>query len=185
MITKGGVISIDFNDVKSVMSGQGDVLMGIGVGHGENRAVEAVKNATDAKLLENVSIEGSQALLINVVGGPDMGATEVQEINTAITSLADPSANVISGFRIDDDLDDEIHVTIVATQRPQEKKQEPEPSTEKKPDVISLSVWDKRNYGPHSARHGEPRRTADLFEDGNLKIPTVLRINKYSDENRT
>jgi cell division protein FtsZ len=175
MITREGDINIDFNDVKSIMSGQGDALMGIGIGQGENRAADAAKNAIDNKLLEDVSIEGSRGLLINVVGGSDFTLSEFQEINKAITAYADAEATVISGYRIDENLDDEIQVTVVATQRPRQREPEGEPAAAYKPDYIPYSLWDKKNNGKHGVKGGDYYAASDLFQTDDLGKPAVLR----------
>ncbi|MDI6785547.1 MAG: cell division protein FtsZ [bacterium] len=115
LITQPGTINLDFADVKSVMCGMGKALMGIGIGAGENRAVEAAQSAINSPLLEDISIEGAKAILINITGGNDLTIHEVNEAATIISEMADKKANIIFGQSIDENLQGEIHVTIIAT----------------------------------------------------------------------
>lgn len=114
LITVHGLINLDFADVKAVMSNAGSALMGIGRASGENRAVEAAKQATESPLLE-VSIDGARGVLFNVIGGSDMSMHEINAAAETITAAADPSANIIFGATINDDIEGEIIVTVVAT----------------------------------------------------------------------
>jgi cell division protein FtsZ len=114
LITVHGLINLDFADVKAVMSNAGSALMGIGRASGENRAVQAAQQAIDSPLLE-VSIDGARGVLFNVIGGNDLSMHEINTAAEAITSAADPDANIIFGATIDDKLDGEIIITVVAT----------------------------------------------------------------------
>jgi len=114
LITVHGLINLDFADVKAVMSNAGTALMGIGRASGENRAIEAAKQATESPLLE-VSIDGARGILFNVIGGSDMSMHEINAAAETITSAADPSANIIFGATINNDVEGEIIVTVVAT----------------------------------------------------------------------
>lgn len=114
IITVPGLINVDFADVKTIMEGTGSALMGVGVGKGDNRVVEAAKAAIASPLLE-VSIEGAKGILFTVVGGVGLGMHEVNEAAKIITQNADPSAKVIFGAVIDADMKDQARVTVVAT----------------------------------------------------------------------
>lgn len=114
LITVPGLINVDFADVKAIMRETGSALMGIGRGTGENRAVEAAKDAISSPLLE-LSIEGAKGILFTITGGSDIGILEISEAAKVITSSADPDARVIFGTTIDESLGDEIIVTVVAT----------------------------------------------------------------------
>lgn len=114
LITVHGLINLDFADVKAVMKGAGSALMGIGRASGDNRAIEAAKQAIESPLLE-VSIDGARGVLFNVIGGNDMSMHEINAAAETITSAADPSANVIFGATINDDVSGEMIVTVVAT----------------------------------------------------------------------
>jgi cell division protein FtsZ len=114
LITQTGLINVDFADVKSIMTGAGTSLMGIGMATGDNRAVDAAKQAIDSPLLE-LSIEGARGVLFNVIGGKNLSMHEVDEAAQVIANSADSDANVIFGATIDPDLDDEIQITVLAT----------------------------------------------------------------------
>lgn len=114
LITVPGLINVDFADVRTIMKDTGSALMGIGQGSGENRAIQAAKSAVSSPLLE-LSIDGAKGILFTVVGGPDMGMHEVSEAAKIITQSADPAAKVIFGAVIDENMKDEVRVTVVAT----------------------------------------------------------------------
>lgn len=140
IITLPGLINVDFADVRTIMSNAGSALMGIGTGIGENRAQAAARAATASPLLE-VSMEGARGVLFNVVGGPDLTMSEVDEAAKIISSAADSDANIIFGATIDESMHDQIRITVVATgfdqtkQRlqnfmaPQYSRPEPQPYT--------------------------------------------------------
>jgi cell division protein FtsZ len=114
LITVHGLINLDFADVKTVMVHAGSALMGIGRANGENRAVEAAKQAIESPLLE-VSIDGARGVLFNVIGGNDLAMHEINAAAEAITTAADPEANIIFGATINPELDGEVIITVVAT----------------------------------------------------------------------
>jgi cell division protein FtsZ len=114
LITIPGLINLDFADVRTVMSDAGTALIGIGTANGENRAVEAAKEAISSPLLEE-SVEGASGILLNVTGAHDLGLFEVNEAAEIIASAADANANIIFGAVIDDGLQDEVRVTVIAT----------------------------------------------------------------------
>jgi cell division protein FtsZ len=115
LITTPGLINVDFADVRTIMREMGDALMGSGVATGENRAVEAAHAAISSPLLEGVSIAGAQGVLVNVTGGPTMSLVEVDEAVSVIHESAGDEANVIMGAVIDENLNDEMMVTVIAT----------------------------------------------------------------------
>jgi cell division protein FtsZ len=114
LITVPGLINLDFADVKTIMRDAGSSMMGIGIGTGENRAVEAARAAVMSPLLE-VNIQGARGILFNVTGGSDLGLFEVNEAAEVIKEAADPEANIIFGTVIDDRMRDEVKVTVIAT----------------------------------------------------------------------
>lgn len=114
LITVHGLINLDFADVKAVMSKAGSALMGIGRASGENRAVAAAQQAIESPLLE-VSIDGARGILFNVIGGNDLSMHEINAAAEAITTAADPDANIIFGATINPDLEGEVIITVVAT----------------------------------------------------------------------
>ncbi len=115
LITLPGIINIDFADVKTTMEGQGDAIMGIGIGEGDNRAVDAATDAINNPLLEDSHIEGANHILINITGNDDMTLMEVEEIVNIITANADPDALIIYGTATDNSMGDKISVTVIAT----------------------------------------------------------------------
>jgi len=115
LITTPGVINLDFADVTTVMRGGGVALMGVGVGSGEDAASKAMRSALDYKLLEENSIKGAKAALINVTGGYDMQLAEIEDAIGMIEQEADENADIIWGSVIKEDLHDEIKVTVIAT----------------------------------------------------------------------
>jgi cell division protein FtsZ len=114
LITVPGLVNLDFADVKTIMRDAGSALMGIGVASGENRAAEAARTAVSSPLLE-ASVEGATGILLNVTGGSDIGLFEVNEAAEVVTSAADQNANVIFGAVIDETMQDEVRVTVIAT----------------------------------------------------------------------
>ena len=113
LITTPGLINLDFADVKTVMTGAGSALMGIGLGSGEDRAEEAAKAAISSPLLES-SIDGAKGVLLSIAGPTDLTLHEVNKAADAITRVAHPDANIIFGAVVDDALGEEVRVTVVA-----------------------------------------------------------------------
>lgn len=115
LITVPGEINVDFADVKTIMTGMGMALMGTGLAKGENRAIEAAQGAISSPLLEETSIEGAKGVLLNISGGSDLTLHEVDEAARVIAEAVDPGANIISGLVIDDEMEDDMKVTVIAT----------------------------------------------------------------------
>ena len=161
LITIPGLVNLDFADVRTIMNEAGSALMGIGSASGENRATEAARIAVSSPLLES-SIEGATGILLNVTGGPDIGLFEVNEAAQVVTSAADQNANVIFGAVIDEELGDEIRVTVIATgfdhggvRAAQEQRARP-----------------PRDRGP---RIDDRQRDSLVIRDDDLDIPPFLR----------
>lgn len=114
LIVNPALINLDFNDVRTVMSNKGLAHMGIGCGKGENRTLEAVRQAVQSPLLET-DIEGATGVIINVTGGLDLSLSEVAEASKLVQDVVDEEANIIFGAGIDEELKDEVIVTIIAT----------------------------------------------------------------------
>lgn len=114
LITVHGLINLDFADVKAVMTDAGSALMGIGRASGDNRAIEAAKQAIESPLLE-VSIDGARGILFNVIGGNDLTMHEINAAAETITTAADPDANIIFGATVNSELEGEVIITVVAT----------------------------------------------------------------------
>jgi cell division protein FtsZ len=115
LIMVTGLVNVDFADVRTVMKETGDALMGVGIGTGENKALEATQMAINSPLLEETSIEGAKAVLINIAGGNDLSLHEVNEVTNEITRQVDPEANIIFGTTVDSALSEKVRITVIAT----------------------------------------------------------------------
>lgn len=129
LVTLPSVINLDFADVRSIMSEAGQALLGIGMGHGSERAIMAAEKAISSPLLET-SMEGARSILLSITGGEDLSLIEVSEAAKIVGEAAHPDANIIFGANVDDDLGDQIWVTVVATRfdgraRPPRRVEEP------------------------------------------------------------
>lgn len=170
LIAKPGLINVDFADVKTIMSDKGSALMGIGVASGENRAVEAAKKAISSPLLET-SIDGAKGILMNISGGMSLSLFEVQEAADLVTSAADGEVNVIFGNVINENLKEEVIVTVIATgfdeAKPQKRVSVPGPSEALKQTAAS-------NTNQKREKEIQDEETFNHDED-TLDIPTFLR----------
>jgi cell division protein FtsZ len=115
LITVGGYINVDFADVKSVMCDMGMALMGSGVASGDRRAEDAAEMAISSPLLDDVTIDGATGVLINITGGLNLGIHEINKASSIIEDAAHPEANIIFGAVIDESIEDEVKVTVIAT----------------------------------------------------------------------
>jgi len=115
IITKPGLVNVDFADVRSVMASAGTALLGIGVGSGRSRASEAAIAAMSSPLLESARIDGAKGCVINISGGRDMTLEDMTTASEVIYDVVDPEANIIVGAVVDEQLEGEIHVTVIAT----------------------------------------------------------------------
>ncbi|SNZ09379.1 cell division protein FtsZ [Terribacillus aidingensis] len=184
LIAVPGLINVDFADVKTIMADKGSALMGIGIATGESRATEAAKKAISSPLLET-SIDGAHGVLMNISGGANLSLYEVQEAADIVTSAADQEVNVIFGSVINEDLKDEIVVTVIATgfdeTQIQQAMNQPRPkarpvqketqSTEQQPANTERrrEREELRRETPSSSP--QPRKQ----EEETLDIPTFLR----------
>lgn len=175
LIATPGLINLDFADVKTIMSSKGSALMGIGVASGENRAAEAAKKAVSSPLLET-SIDGAQGVLMNITGGSNLSLYEVQEAADIVASASDQDVNMIFGSVINDNLKDEIIVTVIATGF-QEELQQPKPVRpsfgQLKPNIGTVKREPKREeVQPEPVRHTS---VSQQQPEDTLDIPTFLR----------
>ena len=115
LITTPGLINVDFADIRTIMGISGGAVMGVGIGKGENRAVEAVKKACSNQLLDKIVIEGAKGILICINAPPDLTLQEINEATTLVYEAADDEANIIFGAVINENLKDEVKVTMIAT----------------------------------------------------------------------
>lgn len=184
LITMPCLVNLDFADVKAIMTGMGQALMGTGVGRGENKAVEAAQNAVSSPLLEESSIDGARGVLINIVGGPDLTIHDATEASSMIQKMVHEDANIIWGAGIDESIMDEMRITVIATGfgQPYHEEKEKEQKVQKLRAVagggkvfdIPLHVSAKHK----KANSGEPStdRMGPLFSgETDLDIPTFLR----------
>ena len=114
LVTLPGLINLDFADVRTIMADAGNALLGIGMGTGERRAIDAAEQAVASPLLET-SMEGARSILLSITGGNDISLWEVNEAAKAVAEAAHPDANIIFGAMVDEKLDDQVWVTVVAT----------------------------------------------------------------------
>ena len=114
LVTLPAVINLDFADVRTIMSDAGRALLGIGMGHGEGRAILAAEKAISSPLLET-SMEGARSILLSITGGSDLSLVEVSEAAKVVGEAAHPDANIIFGANVDEELSDQVWVTVVAT----------------------------------------------------------------------
>lgn len=191
IITVPGIINADFADVKAVMSNAGSALMGIGQASGENKAVEAAKDAINSNLLD-MSIDGARGIVFTITGGPDLSMNEVSEAAKVITSAADDDAKIIFGAVVDEKMKDQIKITVVATgfdghavnHERETKAYTPNPfiAQEEKDQSSSTSQSDK-NKAKFSVFKNIPAKPAlekkaekpKTEEEDDLSIPTFLR----------
>ena len=186
LITRPGLINVDFADVKTVMSEMGTAMMGSGSASGEDRAEEASEGAIACPLLEDIDLSGARGILVNITAGPDFSIDEFETVGNAVKAFASENATVVIGTVIDMDLSDELRVTVVATGI----------GAERKPDISLVSsrsarlTVDSNEFrlqanGTDNLSSGvitETTKTAvseDKMESGNdleyLDIPAFLR----------
>ena len=179
LIAVPGLINLDFADVTSIMKEQGLAHMGIGTAVGENRAVEAAREAIQSPLLET-SIKGAKGVLLNITGGSNLGLFEINEASTLVQESCDPEANIIFGASIREDLGDEISITVIATGFESNQLQDMRIN-----DTISKfttkpveTVVEKKEVEPIKevvAAKEEPKKVSLTEEDDDMIIPTFLR----------
>jgi cell division protein FtsZ len=179
LIAVPGLINLDFADVKTIMSNKGSALMGIGVAAGENRAAEAAKKAISSPLLET-SIDGAQGVLLNITGGSNLSLYEVQEAADIVATASDQEVNMIFGSVINDNLKDEIVVTVIATGFNEEiiQPKPTRPALGQQQQQKPVSSMPKREPKREEAPQPEPtRNTPPTGQQGEdiLDIPTFLR----------
>jgi len=176
LIAVPGLVNLDFADVKTIMLSSGLAHMGIGRASGENRAEEAAKQAILSPLLET-SIEGARRVLVNITGGPDLGLFEVNTAAELVQKSADPEANIIFGAVIDDNMKDEIMITVIATGFESNSVLKKLDKPVEKPKYSSVSgISDSSSY---AAATTEKNNSNAVSSDNELDIPTFLRRNRF------
>jgi len=186
LITLHGIINVDFADVKAIMADAGSALMGIGRGSGDNRAIEAARAAIDSPLLE-LSIDGAKGILFNITGGPDLGMYEIDEAAKAITEAADPDANIIFGAIIDEAMQGEVKIIVIATgfetdniklhKRPPIS---PTGSTEIPPSQMITHddhkiLEEQPDFDTFEPKEEKPEEPTEEKEESELEVPAFIR----------
>lgn len=171
LIAKPGLINVDFADVRTIMYDKGSALMGIGIATGENRASEAAKKAISSPLLET-SVDGANGILMNITGGSNLSLFEVQEAADLVTSAADNEVNVIFGSVINEDLNDEIIVTVIATGFDEQKQAAQQ--TPRREEQRSR-VRQNPTKPVRTEEETETAEEASSTDEDTLDIPTFLR----------
>ncbi len=197
LITRPGLINVDFADVRTVMSGMGVAMMGTGRAQGEDRAAKAAQAAISSPLLEDICLDGAKGILVNITAGLDMGIHEFEEVGEVIRQFASNEATVVVGTVIDPDMRDEIRVTLVATgleevgktlrpalkaveQQPQVSKAAREQERVRKLQPVKIEV-DQLARAPSNGRYTNSSNVSDMQPysrnnlDSNLDIPAFLR----------
>ena len=187
LITMPGLINVDFADVRTIMSNAGSALMGIGTGIGENRAQAAARAAIASPLLE-ISMEGARGVLFNIIGGPDLTMSEVDEAAKIISSSADSDANIIFGATIDESMHDQLRITVVATGFDQTKQrlqqfvsphlQRPQPQPQQEQPNYNNNSYNQQE-NPEPTQNTQTQQPAEPVkqekEEDEWDIPAFLR----------
>lgn len=186
LITRDGLINVDFADVRTVMSEMGMAMMGTGRATGEGRAREAAENAVHSPLLEDVDIRGARGLLVNVTAGFDMAIGEFEEVGNTIKEFAADDATVVIGTVVDPEVTDEIRVTLVATGlskpatthgRPEIKVVDPESAADAK--EVDYHDYDRPAIERHRPNgrvaNGGPYTPSGQLDEEYLNVPAFLR----------
>ncbi len=175
LITIPGLINLDFADVRTIMHDAGTALMGVGVAAGENRAIEAAKVAISSPLLEE-SVEGATGILLNMTGGRDLGLFEVNEAAEIVASAADANSNIIFGAVIDEEMADEVRVTVIATgfdqNRPATSARRSAPARERSADPPLAPAAPRRD---RDVTLDDSQRSSLEIADEEIDIPAFLR----------
>ena len=183
LITRPGMINVDFADVRTVMSEKGRAMMGSGHASGEDRAEQAAQHAINCPLLEDVNLSGAGGILVNVAAGPDLGMDEFAMVGDAIGRFAAPDALVVMGTALDEAIEDDVRVTVVATGL-SEKQADPQVRlvTPLGPDEKEGANRERRAYDPSSGVRSPPQSkvrdasSATIEDDTDyLDIPAFLR----------
>ncbi len=174
LITEPGEINIDFADVRTVMKGKGDALMGIGFGEGANRAVDAARQAISNPLLENASIEGAKSVLVNLAGSDTLTLQEYQDVVELVTERCADDALVIAGQAFNPELGDRIKVTVVAT------------GFERKEEVVGAELADmdmvKRRYASAKREEGKVEESAQPAKKHEEQADVAsIQVNRWQD----
>jgi len=194
LITVPGLINLDFADVRTIMAEMGMAIMGAASANGENRALEAAQKASSSPLLDDISIHGARGILINVTGGPDMTLHEVNEAVTFIQEEADDEADVIWGAVIDDKLNGDIRITVIATgfgnQEAEQREARPVVASKQRPfseprkvvhmgtivdDSLDIPTWQRKQQEGDSSAESAFDSSPQENGDDKYDVPAFLR----------
>ncbi len=193
LITRPGLINVDFADVRTVMSGMGMAMMGMGKAQGDERAAKAAQAAISSPLLEDICLDGAKGILVNITAGLDMGIHEFEEVGEVIRQFASDDATVVVGTVIDPDMRDEIRVTLVATgleeegmatstrgapvQKPTQQELRQNKPKLRPVDLEEVAIAQKATVGGRnvSGRGVYDQNQKAGYESGVLDIPAFLR----------
>ena len=208
LITEPGEINIDFADVRTVMKGKGDAIMGIGLGEGANRAVDAARQAISNPLLENAKIDGAKSVLVNLTASDGLTLQEYQDVVEMITENCDQDALIIAGQAYNPDLGDKVKVTVVATGFERESVTVDMPQFEKKQPRFDQFINNQNANNAAQAAQNAPkeqpkkpdevisinrwqdlqtqlgRRNAPNANPTDYSIPSILRYQRNDEENK-
>ena len=208
LITEPGEINIDFADVRTVMKGKGDAIMGIGLGEGANRAVDAARQAISNPLLENAKIDGAKSVLVNLTASDGLTLQEYQDVVEMITENCDQDALIIAGQAYNPDLGDKVKVTVVATGFERESVTVDMPQFEKKQPRFDQFINNQNANNGAAAAQNAPkeqpkkpdevisinrwqdlqtqlgRRNAPNSNPTDYSIPSILRYQRNDEENK-
>jgi cell division protein FtsZ len=177
LITVGGLINVDFADVKTIMQSAGSALMGIGFGAGENRAVEAARAAIDSPLLE-LNIEGARGIILNITGGNDLSMFEIDEAARVVTEYTSEEAHVIFGAVVNDAYTGEVKVTVIATGFDEEAQLRHIESQQSNSMRFGMGNITRKPVGLKEVLGGpnkKPQPTRPMTKEEELEIPAFIR----------
>ena len=171
LVTLPGLINLDFADVRTTMRDAGQALLGIGMGTGDNRAVFAAERAVSSPLLET-SVDGARSILLSITGGPDLSLIEVSEAARVVQEAAHPDANIIFGANVDDDLSEQVWVTVIATRFDRQGRRRDGTSRGLDRDIVRPSGRRSRDRQPGAGTKEREGRPRDLGIDVPEFIPS-------------
>ncbi|HET7628782.1 MAG TPA: cell division protein FtsZ [Bacillales bacterium] len=177
LIAVPGLINLDFADVKTVMTEKGSALMGIGIAQGENRATEAAKKAISSPLLET-SIDGAKGVLMNITGGSNLSLYEVNEAADIVATASDPEVNMIFGSVINEELKEEIVVTVIATGFDEKENKQSSANGRARQHLGTSGPGSSLLSGQREPSSSQPQQNTPAFDEeqqDELDIPTFLR----------
>jgi cell division protein FtsZ len=190
LITRPGMINVDFADVKTVMSSMGMTMMGTGVAEGEDRAMEATRKAINSPLLEHVDIKGAKGILVNIIADDSLSIGEFHEVGSQIREYADQDANIVIGSSLDTEMKERMMVTLVATgvESSYNENKNQSVNTDYRDEAPAQqnvrSEQETINATEHLKKHVSPQATDENFDDSGISGPRVVRQGPLSEEER-